>query len=144
MEALLAKLASKVPFEFHRGPEFFKGPYSGLAPDFVVLPAKGLTFSVRLLSESILERGLWNVHDREGLVSVYLPGEEGHPVPYLRELDVAPTVLYYLGLRLPHDSDGHVLPGLLEAEGRKPTYRDYSTTYRGLRRLARKLRRAST
>ena len=144
VEALLAGLASKTPFEFHRGPDFFKGPYSGLAPDFVVLPAKGLTFSVRLLSKSILERGLWNVHDREGLASIYLPGEGGRPLPSLRELDVAPTALYYLGLKLPHDLDGQVLPVLVEAEGREPAYRDYSTTYRGLRRLARRLSRALT
>ena len=137
IETLLRNASRLLPFRHYRREEFFHGPFVGNAPDYVVIPGPGHTFSVRLLSDKVVERGYWNIHADPGLVAMYVPGEQGKVYPGLREFDVVPAALYYLGLEVPNDSDGTVPGFLRELLGDDVRFGNYSGVYRGARRAKR-------
>ena len=94
-----------------RGRDYFWGPRVGRAPDIVTVPREGYNITTRLMYRSVTEKGRWYVHSPMGalvLDAVDTPG----PVPRLpgrrppATMDIAPTVLAWLGLPLDPGFDG--------------------------------------
>lgn len=121
------------------GKEFFKGPYSHNAPDIVIIPKEGFTTSARLLSRKIIDKGTWNIHSSKGLAVVYTSDINKEKPVRITQLDLVPTALSYLGVPLPHDLDGHFVPGIIKPHEKKLRRRDYVSIYRNLRRLHKKI-----
>lgn len=104
----------------YRREEVYHGPYVDHAPDIVFelgpgykvthLPGEG-----ELLSDvSDMPHGF---HEREGIFMAVGPGIRTGPLSEVPSIeDVAPTVLYMLGLPVPEDMDGRVLIELFQPE----------------------------
>ena len=104
----------------HRREEVYHGPYVDRAPDIVFelrpgykvthLPGEG-----ELLSD--VSDAPHGFHEREGILMAVGPGIRTGALseaPFIE--DVAPTVLYMLGLPVPEDMDGRVLVELFQPE----------------------------
>jgi len=113
-----------------KGKELFHGPYSNRAPDLVLIPKSGINISTRLFSNNIVERGKWYVHSSYGFVALNMELNESNP----EDVDIAPTVLAYLGLPIPVDTDGKILVSGINVRGR--------LNYRSYYMIARKIRRS--
>lgn len=106
-----------------RKEELYQGPHLPWLPDIVFevsphpyLPTDRL--SVEELFEPIPPSVGGGRHRPEGiLLAVGAPFQQGKTVEGARIVDIAPTVLYLLGLPIPEDMDGRVLEEIFE-----PTY----------------------
>jgi predicted AlkP superfamily phosphohydrolase/phosphomutase len=99
-----------------RGEDYYDGPYAGRIPDIIVTanPTYGFNHHLSHYSSIITKRLVASgpaKHRAEGIFIAHgpdiLPGLE-----FLQNLnieDVAPTVLYLMGLPVPSDMDGRVL-----------------------------------
>jgi len=115
------------------GENVFRGPYSDRAPTIFMLPRIGFNISTRLFYRSVVEEGRWYVHSHLGFIAVApLSGEAPKIVvrDEVRNVDVAPTALAWIGAALDPDMDGSPL---IEVEGVR--YRRYLALYRSLKRL---------
>jgi predicted AlkP superfamily phosphohydrolase/phosphomutase len=98
--------------------EAFAGPKSDLAPDLTVALRDGGFFSV-LRSDTILKPRpvVMGSHHPEGVLMACGNGvRRGAALPPARLLDIAPTVLYALGLPIPPDLEGAVLDEMFTEE----------------------------
>lgn len=112
--------------EIYRGEDYYHGPYANGIPDILVSMKSEYLCSYRLGHYSSIVTGVQSSeagsHRREGIfvatgANVKASSES---LTGLRIEDVAPTVLYLLGLPVPSDMDGRVMtevvaPGYLEA-----------------------------
>ena len=112
-----------------RGREFFWGPHVDRAPDVVVIPREGYNVTTRLAYRSVVEKGRWYVHGPRGMLILDAVGA-GDASPRLPEerppfsMDVAPTVLAWLGLPLDPGFDGEpLLEGVKPGELGRRSYR---------------------
>lgn len=90
--------------------EAFAGPYMAHAPDLTLALHDGGLFSI-LPSEKVFSRRphLSGAHRPEGIFIARGPGvREGAVLPELSILDIAPLVLYCLGLEIPGELEGRV------------------------------------
>ena len=101
--------------EIYRNEELYSGPRAATAPDIVFLP-KGLEIAAfgeyEFASHRILDysRGLSSSHRMDGIL--FMKGEglkRGATIMNSNIMDIAPTVLYLLGLSIATDMDGTVL-----------------------------------
>ena len=53
--------------------------------------------------------------------------------------DVVPSLLAFLGLPIPHDTDGKVIEIVREVVNKRPRTRDYFTLWQALRRVKMKI-----
>jgi len=91
----------------------YAGPYTSEAPDLLIA-MKGLSYIVScggVRSRNIYGPAPWSGNHRfEGILIMSGPEvATGVPLKQPRIIDVAPTVLYLLGLPVPRDMDGRVL-----------------------------------
>ena len=120
------------------GDKYFHGPYVSRAPDIVVIPREGYNVSTRLIYTDIIEEGKWYVHSSHGMLMLHTIDSDGEFIKKdkIKNVDIAPTVLAWLGLPLDPDMDGTPLVKIS-----KSRYRKYGSIYRALKAvfLRRKL-----
>lgn len=127
-----------------RGDEYFWGPHVDRAPDIVTVPREGYNISTRLMYKNIVEKGRWYVHSPRGAMILDTVDSPG-PLPRLPRdrppatMDIAPTVLAWLGLPLDPGFDGEPLLEGIEAENLgKRNYQVLARLGRGIARAARR------
>jgi len=98
--------------------EVFHGPRMGLAPDLTVRLRDNGFFSVLRGSQALKKRPMViGTHHPEGVFIVHGPGvREDATLQPARLADVAPTVLYALGLPIPEDFEGSLVTGAFTPE----------------------------
>jgi predicted AlkP superfamily phosphohydrolase/phosphomutase len=108
--------------EVYRAEELYSGPYLDRAPDLTFLPVdmrnKALG-TVDFTSNRFIEWAYGNSGDHRMNGIFLFRGEgvrRGASLHDARLLDVAPTILHYLGEGVPSDFDGHVLVDALTSE----------------------------
>ncbi len=125
-----------------RGDELFWGPCVDRAPDYILVPRRHVFFDTRVHVEPVYSVRAAN-HSPMGVIAFWPPAERGKDTKGFTAYDVAPTVMAYLGLPVPRDSDGRVVEEALPPEKRGRTVRmDYRRRYMLIRRL-RGARRAT-
>lgn len=112
----------KVVEELYRKEDLYTGPNADKAPDIVFLP-KGLETAAfgeyEFASHRLIDysRGLSGAHRMDGLLMMSGASlKKGKKVESAHIMDLAPTVLYLMGLPVPRDMDGKVLENALENE----------------------------
>ncbi len=98
--------------------EAFQGPYGEMSPDLTLALADGGLISI-LRSEAVIttRRNVAGTHRPVGVFMAKGPGiRQGVELPELSILDVAPTVLYGLGLDVPSDLEGRVPEAMFEGD----------------------------
>jgi predicted AlkP superfamily phosphohydrolase/phosphomutase len=105
-----------------RREELYTGPFTDRAPDLVVAfdPAYRVLQSMRgqkYLLQSAAKVSHWTgSHRLEGILLAGGPAVRPGPLPESRLEDIAPTILYLLGLPIPDDMDGRVLQETIRPE----------------------------
>jgi predicted AlkP superfamily phosphohydrolase/phosphomutase len=100
---------------------FGEGPYAPGEPHLLLLPNDGITFRMNLGGKSLWDdasktRG---THQKDGVLYAYGGGiKSGFKAPDAEIYDLVPTVLYSMGLPLPHTFDGRVLEELFVTDKR--------------------------
>jgi predicted AlkP superfamily phosphohydrolase/phosphomutase len=101
--------------------EYYNGPHTDNIPDIIVSIDPDYGFSYHLSHYSAIVTGRVDSagpakHRMEGIFMAQGPGILAQPAPLanLRIEDIAPTVLYLMGLPIPSDMDGRVLIEILE------------------------------
>ncbi|GAB4339410.1 MAG: alkaline phosphatase family protein [Candidatus Abyssubacteria bacterium] len=97
-----------------RREEVFDGPYAHFAPDILFAFDGGGIIADDILASPMFERSTWfsgtGTHRLEGLFIARGAGiRENAEIQGARIQDVAPTILYSLGLPVPDDMNGRVL-----------------------------------
>jgi predicted AlkP superfamily phosphohydrolase/phosphomutase len=93
----------------------YDGPYAPDAPDIVLLAHDGFYFAEGIEPAVLRQNGLKDTeksgnHHIDGVVALYGPAvKQGFELSGARIIDVAPTVLYLMGLPVQSDMDGRVL-----------------------------------
>lgn len=91
----------------------YSGDFLSQAPDLVVVPHEGYVISDSLLPTSFIEESrmrIWGDHREDGIFIVAGNDIRANiPLTDANIMDIAPTILYCLGLPVPEDMDGHVL-----------------------------------
>ena len=101
--------------------DLYNGPYVDNAPDVVFLlrPTYKALGTLDFSSNRVVESAFGNSgdHHMDGFLAMQGPGvRPGHGLDGARILDMAPTILYLLGLPIPADMDGQVLAQALTPE----------------------------
>ncbi len=127
-EALLKELCDRLPrvrdpetgecpfTRIHRSEEIYNGPYLTEGPDLVLEQNDGFFINGRVGSRAVFEStDRWKAENhREGIFLLYgkdvAPGPKGET----SILDIAPTLLHWLGQSVPLDMDGTVQTGFFE------------------------------
>jgi len=101
--------------------DYYHGPYTDNIPDIIVSIDPDYGFSYHLSHYSAIVTGRVDTtgpakHRMEGIFLAQGPGivAQQAPLANLRIEDIAPTVLYLMGLPVPADMDGRVLSEILE------------------------------
>ena len=101
-----------------RREDIYSGPYTKDAPDIIFTLNPKYYLSDRIgnyISKKRKVRG--GFHRRDGMFILHGPGiKKGERIIGPHIMDVAPTILYLLGLPIPKGFDGKVLAGALEPE----------------------------
>jgi predicted AlkP superfamily phosphohydrolase/phosphomutase len=111
--------------EIYRGEDYYHGPYANGSPDIIVSMKPDYLCDHRLGHYSSIVTGVQlpdgGSHHPEGIFVANGPDVKAssEPLSGVKIEDVAPTVLYLMGLPIPSDMDGRVLteivaPGCLE------------------------------
>ncbi len=100
--------------------EIYHGPQADVLPDLVVAPADGYQIATNFRRGILFEkmpRFLTGTHRMEGIVALRGPVFQAreHPIQARIE-DLAPSILYLLGIPVPDDMDGQVLAEALRPE----------------------------
>lgn len=92
--------------------EAFEGPHVDLAPDLTLALQDGGLISILASDAPVKPRTeVSGTHRPEGILVAAGPGvRQGISLPQLSILDVAPMMLYALGLAIPEDMEGRVPP----------------------------------
>ncbi len=115
--------------EILRREEVFEGPFVDVAPDIMVILRNGEFIADKWPTRPWMSTSHFTgMHRREGVFAACGPGivPGSRLTPSI--LDVAPTVLYSLGIPVPSYMDGKVLDGIYSAEhlqGRPVLHRDF-------------------
>jgi predicted AlkP superfamily phosphohydrolase/phosphomutase len=101
-----------------RREELYAGPYVDDAPDIMFLPKDTYTAlgDFEFLSNSLVSPSYWSgSHRMNGIIIMKGPCiKKGVTIEKAQLIDVAPTILYLLGLPIPSDMDGRVLVEAIE------------------------------
>lgn len=106
----------KVMERIYRKEDIYWGPYTKNAPDIIFVPDCEYTLSGQIKDEFFKKsREGRSYHRPEGILILYGPGiKKGRKIKGTHIMDVAPTILYLLGLPIPKGFDGRVLTEALE------------------------------
>ncbi|HJW70882.1 MAG TPA: alkaline phosphatase family protein [Candidatus Binatia bacterium] len=125
-ERLLAfrdpRTGERVVEAVHRREEIYAGPYAEQGPDLLVETARTVCMVEGLGQRSLMPAGRGpeertGNHARDGILVLHGPDvRPGVALPLAAIEDVAPTVLYLLGLPVDAEMDGRVLVEALRAE----------------------------
>lgn len=110
----------RIVADVHLREDVYHGPYLDRAPDILFLPnASGLfagSMTGFFSNRWVFENAAWPGHHRmEGILLAR--GRElkkGKKIEGARLIDLAPTILHLMGIRVPADMDGRVLVDLFE------------------------------
>lgn len=116
--------------QVYRREEIFSGPYVERLPDLVGVPAPGYHVATRFRGGRLFDPvsdGLTGDHRPDGVLIATGLGIRRGTLPPLapRLIDLAPTILYLLGVPVPDDMDGRILEELLDPallQQRQPQY----------------------
>ncbi len=97
----------------HRGRDVYKGPFAEHAPDLIIEYNNLFGLSGPDGRKNAHTEG---GHTHEGIFIAHGAGIQARPVEGARLIDLAPTILYLLGLPVPPDMDGRVVQELFDAE----------------------------
>ena len=87
--------------------EIYKGPYVDKAPHILFMPDEGyITGSGRVRGDIISKRTTYS-HHPDGIIIINGRGMKSKYIERINTTDVVPTILNYLGLPLPNDTDGN-------------------------------------
>lgn len=126
----------------------YKGPYISRAPPVIYLPNMKAGYWVKinfppLPSQGAILRGTFFEHSLYGMFLLY--GNDvktGTDLNTIKAYDVAPTILKYLDLPIPYDTDGQVLTRSFEENSEayiKPLkYANYLERWRILKAISRR------
>ena len=97
----------------YRREEIYQGPYLERMPDLVAKPKGGYTIATRFRGGVLFEPmsdHLTGGHRAEGILIVKGKGlAKGKKIEGATIMDLAPTILYILGVPIPEDMDGRPL-----------------------------------
>jgi predicted AlkP superfamily phosphohydrolase/phosphomutase len=100
---------------------FGEGSYAPSEPHLLLLPNDGITFRMNLGSKLLWDEAskTRGTHQKDGVLYAYGGGiKSGFKAPDAEIYDLVPTVLYSMGLPLPHAFDGRVLEELFVTDKR--------------------------
>jgi len=108
----------------------FWGPCTRLAPDIILVPKEGVLFDARVYSEPVYET-YCGEHNPQAMIALYGDSVSRNNAERfnITIYDIIPTVLAYLGLPIPYDSDGRVLRNLFDIELHCKKY-DYTLRFK--------------
>jgi len=119
--------------------EVFWGPYVREAPDLILVPRDHVFFDARIHAEPVY-RGYVGEHEPHALIAFYgdnvLPSSSIGDEVNVSIYDLVPTILAYMGLPVPSDSDGKPLTEVFSVElpgAKKRT--NYLQRFKILRRI---------
>ena len=112
------------PGRIYRKEDVYRGPLTGKAPDLIFLPKEtylsfpGFEFGT---NETISGVSGWSgAHRMNGILAINGMGvSKGAQIEDAKIEDVAPTILYLLGVPIPRDMDGRVLTEAFEPKLRE-------------------------
>ena len=100
--------------------EIYKGDFVENSPDLVVETREGFGLQEGFGAELMMEARQFQTprsgdHHREGIFMLMGPGiRKGAQLESAEIIDIAPTILYLMGLPVPRDMDGKVVQGAFE------------------------------
>ena len=106
----------------HRREDLYEGPFVDYAPDIVLETADshyqvGDKLFCEELFEDVKKYEITGKHHPDGILIAYGKGiRKGAKLQGARICDLAPTILYMMGEKVPTDMDGSVLAGLFEED----------------------------
>jgi predicted AlkP superfamily phosphohydrolase/phosphomutase len=109
---------------------FYNGTYVDLAADLILIAEDGIGVAPPPHPRMLWRSTGWSSggHDLDGILMARWPGiKKGGLVARPQITDIAPTMLYLLGLPIPSDMDGEVIRGLFDEEDlviRPPEYEE--------------------
>jgi predicted AlkP superfamily phosphohydrolase/phosphomutase len=98
----------------YRREEVYSGPYVGNAPDIVYLFDGGRIIATHQYGKDLFTPVTWKtgngMHRRQGIfIAKGKNVVAGLELPLLSIVDIAPTILYHLGVEIPDDFDGKLI-----------------------------------
>jgi len=123
--------------------ELFWGSHINEAPDIFLIPDENVSFGTNPFADIIVNR-VQSDHHPEAFLAMY--GDyilRGSSQKMCSLFDITPTILAYLGLPIPTDTDGKVLS---EAFDMDLTFerKNYTTLFKKLKKLRKKARKLLT
>jgi predicted AlkP superfamily phosphohydrolase/phosphomutase len=109
---------SRIIERVHPREDVYRGPYTKNAPDVIFIPDGEYTLNDRM-KDKIFKRSKagQSSHRPEGILILQGPGiKKGERITGAHIMDVAPTILYLLGLPVSKGFDGKVLTEALEPD----------------------------
>ena len=124
-----SRIATRVPATpvveaVHRREEIYHGPHASEGPDLLIETGRTVCMVEGLGQRAVMHAGRGpeertGNHARDGILVLHGPDvRRGTTLPLAAIEDVAPTVLYLLGLPVDADMDGRVLTDALRARAR--------------------------
>jgi len=101
----------------HRGEEIYHGPYTRNGPDLLVEPMAGYILENQPFGEQLFKKPERSSADHRphGIFISYGPDiKKGHEIRNAVITDIAPTILYMMGMSIPPVTDGRVLREIFE------------------------------
>ena len=119
--------------------DVFWGPYTSLAPDLILIPKDNVFFDTRVYSEHVYTDYVGE-HEPHAFVALYGDDivSDKHVNLHVNMYDIVPTVLAYLGLPIPHNTDGKVLGEIIPSLPKRIKKFNYLQRFKILRKIKAK------
>ena len=106
--------------------EIYHGPHVKNAPEIIFLPdfEKGYCVGTTAISPEIISQKTYYDHHPEGIILAYADYISPVQIGKVKTFDLVPTILNYLGLPVPSDTDGGFIPQVAPVPKRPKRY-DY-------------------
>ena len=106
--------------------EIYHGPYVKKAPEIMFLPnlEKEYFVGTTAISPKTVSQKTYYDHHPEGIIIAYADHLSPEQIGKLKTFDLVPTILDYLGLPVPSDTDGEIIPQVAPVRKRPKRY-DY-------------------
>jgi len=119
---ILEKLKTLNGIEYAwRREEVYHGPYVNLAPHIIFAPNfnDGFCTGSTVVYPNVISEGRFYYHHPDGIMMFYADDISAKQIPPRETVDITPTILNYLGLPLPVDTDGTPIPEVAPAKNPK-------------------------
>lgn len=109
-----------------RREELFHGPYMEKAPHIIFVPdwEMGYGIGTRMVAPNIISERLDYQHTPYGIFMAYNKDLPPSTIGEIGAVDIAPTILNFLELPIPTDTDGKLISSIVKIPN-KPKYFDY-------------------